>query len=145
MKRTINWIIFFIIIMLLAFGFYRIFLDCDKICLDLNSKFELKINDYAKIDMNKSLNRDDYNNNDKLYIKLMKTTKKDCVKKECYEKDTYDAKVIILDDRHLSYVTLEKNKPIEIKKYDCIINMLEASQSKITLEVKEREKDNETI
>lgn len=160
MKKVINGVGIFLIVILLAIGCYKVFIDCNRVIIDMNQEFKLAKLDYAKVRESDRPNLSDATNPvekflikiqrkiglaNNMYIKLFKITKEDCIKDNCFEKNNYDAELLIVDNHHLKYITLEKNHPIELEKFKCVIELLNSTKNEITLIVKEIEEKDEDI
>lgn len=125
MKKFMGNLIGIIIVIICGFYIYKVFFKYNKVNTNYDTKFILEKYDYAKID--------------KTYYKLFKIDNEKCVKDECFDGKDYYVKLLVINNKHISYITVEKEKPLEIEKFNCIIELVESNENEVTLEVKELE------
>ena len=131
MKKVLLKILGVIIVVICFFFVYKVFFQCERVNMDYDSSFILKKYDSAKID--------------KTYYKLFKISNENCDEVECFELKNYYAKLLIINNNHISYIKLEKDKPQEIKKFDIIIKLIDSNSEEVKLKVNKMEKKNGNI
>ena len=127
MKKFIGNVIGIVIVIILGFFIYKVFLNCNGVNTVYGKKFILKQYDYAKIG--------------KTYYKVFKIDNEKCVEDKCFDGEDYHVKLLVINNEHVAYVKVEKDKPLEIDKFNCIIKLIESNSKKVTLEVKKQEKE----
>lgn len=124
MKRIVKLIIGIAIIGLICFGVYKFFFDCEKHIEFFDDNFTLKINDYAHV-------------NNEAIVKLIKIEDDRCLDESCEREGQLKAKLIVLNNKHITYVTLgtlsEKAKDLEKLKYR--IELVDATNENATIKL----------
>lgn len=124
MKRIVKILIIVAIIGVIGFGIYKFFFDCEKVIAEFDRAFNLEIMDYAKIDSEAT-------------VKLLKIEDERCKEEDCDRTGQFVAKLLVLNDRHITYVELgslsETAKDLEKFKYR--IELTDASENDVTVKL----------
>ena len=131
MKKFLSRVLCLAVVIICLLFVYDFLFKCESVNTDYKSNFILKKNDYAKIDGT--------------YYKLIKISNEECLDDECFEIDDYYVKLLIINNKHISYIKLEKGKPQKSEKFDCSIDLVDSNSKEVTLKVNKLEKKNENI
>lgn len=118
MKKIIRWLVGIGIIVLIIFGIYKVFIDCEHKKAYYKRQFTLNVMDSATVE-------------EETYVKLMKVSDERCKEDNCIADGQMVAKVLVVCDHSISYVTLGTlvDKNMDLEKIGINIELLEISES----------------
>lgn len=130
--KLVKKLIILLIIILLGFGIYKFFFACDKVIIDFNQEFTLKVLDYAKV-------------SDEAYVKLLKITDQRCQGSDCEREGQIEYQLVVLNDMRVQFVTLStlEQTAIEINKTNYVLELTDGTnleQGKFRLNLIEEKK-----
>ncbi len=121
-----------VIVLGLVYFLYLFFYKINKVTVDFDQAFTLKMFDQAKV-------------KDQITFKLIRSIDNRCLDKSCEREGQIVYKVLALTDKRIEYLTISSvEKPnVEIKKTDYVLTLVEAKNAKeatFKLTIKEEEK-----
>lgn len=130
--KLVKKLIILLIIILLGLGIYKFFFACDKVIIDFNQEFTLKVLDYAKV-------------SDEAYVKLLKITDQRCQGSDCEREGQIAYQLVVLNDMRVQFVTLStlEQTAIEINKTNYVLELTDGTnleQGKFRLNLIEEKK-----
>lgn len=130
LKKFKKLIILFVILIGLVYFINKVFIDCEKINTILDREFTLEKMDYASVD----------DSDETLIVKLWDIKDERCKNEDCNKNNDLEAKLVVLNGKHLSYITLSENTERSIKitkkKMEYNIELVSITEDgKVTLRV----------
>lgn len=124
MKKIFRLILVLLIIVLIIFGVYKFFFDCQKYSVEFDKYFTLQEMDYAIIGKEATL-------------KLLAINEDKCLNNNCEYDGQEVVKFLIMNKHKIAYIklgTLEENKKA-IKDTDYIVELIKVDDNGATFEV----------
>ncbi len=128
MKKIFRLILVLLIIILIIFGVYKFFFDCQKYNVDFDKYFTLQEMDYAIIGKEATL-------------KLLAINEDKCLNNNCEYDGQEVVKFLIMNEHKIAYIklgTLEENKKT-IKDTDYIVELIKVDDNGATFEVTKKQ------
>ena len=128
MKKIFRLILVLLIIILIIFGVYKFFFDCQKYNVEFDKYFTLQEMDYAIIGKEATL-------------KLLAINEDKCLNNNCEYDGQEVVKFLIMNEHKIAYIklgTLEENKKT-IKDTDYIVEFVKVDDNGATFEVTKKQ------
>lgn len=128
MKKIFRLILVLLIIVLIIFGVYKFFFDCQKYNVEFDKYFTLQEMDYAIIGK-------------EVTLKLLAINEDKCLNNNCEYDGQEVVKFLIMNEHKIAYIklgTLEENKKT-IKDTDYIVELVKVDDNGATFEVTKKQ------
>lgn len=128
MKKIFRLILVLLIIVLIIFGVYKFFFDCQKYNVEFDKYFTLQEMDYAIIGK-------------EVTLKLLAINEDKCLNNNCEYDGQEVVKFLIMNKHKIAYIklgTLEENKKT-IKDTDYIVELIKVDDNGATFEVTKKQ------